>query len=299
MLYYFIINGRSDIREKVDAVLDAELPKVGIQYRKYYTKGVGDGTRFVRLNCDLHQKEVTCYVACGGSGTANEVASGIVGFPTKLMGFLAFGETNDTAKYWPDRCFSDVKGLVDGTPEKVDIIKIGDNYALNVINVGFEGAVAYGAAMKIDEGMPATKAYRDSIVRSVLSHRLNFIRITADGKRLNRRAIMSCPIGNGIWCGGQYRCCPNAINDDGLMEVIVMRPMLLLSFVILLSNYTKGTHLVNRFCRKRINYCQARHVELESRDLIYVCLDGETYASTKFSLDVLPGAINFILPPKQ
>lgn len=298
MLYYFIINGRSDIRSKVDAVLDARLPELNIQYRKYYTRGIGDGTRFVRLNCDLHQKEVTCYVACGGSGTANEVASGLVGFQNKYMGFLAFGETNDTAKYWPDRCFTDLKGLVEGTPKKIDIIKIGDNYALNVINVGFEGSVAYGAAMKIDEGVPAIKAYRNTIVKSVLSHRLNFIRITADGKPLNRRAMMSCPIGNGIWCGGQYRCCPDAINDDGLMEVIVIRPMLMLSFAILLNHYRKGTHLKNPFCRKRITYCRARHLELESRDLIYVSLDGETYASSKFKLDVLPGAINFILPPK-
>ena len=68
---------------------------------QYKTIGVGDGTRFVRSYCEFHQKEEVCFVTCGGSGTANEVGAGLIGYEHKSMAILAYGTTNDLTKYYP------------------------------------------------------------------------------------------------------------------------------------------------------------------------------------------------------
>ena len=158
MLYYFIINGREDIRARADALLDAQLGQYDIDYRKYYTEGVGDGTRMVRMYCDLYPRDEVCFVACGGSGTVNEVASGIAGSTGKSMAILAFGETNDAVKYWPDRNFNDLGRILEGDNVKVDLIKAGNSYCFNVINVGFDAMVAYDALRLMDRGLPVSKS---------------------------------------------------------------------------------------------------------------------------------------------
>ena len=50
MLYIFIINGREDKSFVYDEVM-RQIGEVGssLQYMVYRTRGVGDGTRFVRI----------------------------------------------------------------------------------------------------------------------------------------------------------------------------------------------------------------------------------------------------------
>ena len=143
MHYIFIINGREDKNFIANQVL-RQIDEVGtgLDYELYRTTGVGDGTRFVHVWCDLHPNVECCFVACGGTGMVNEVASGMVGSKKKSLGILAYGETNDFTKYYPDRDFRSLRKLIAGTPRKIDIIRVGDNYAINVINIGFEAAVA-------------------------------------------------------------------------------------------------------------------------------------------------------------
>lgn len=298
MYYIFVINGRKDYAELIDADLKEQLSGIDIEYSFYHTEGVGDGTRYVRIYCDLHRKKEVCFIACGGSGTANEVASGIVGFENKTMAFLAYGATNDITKYYSDRDFTSLKKILEGEVQAIDIIKANDSYSINVINVGFDASVAHFATQYAEQGLNGVKAFKRGLLDSILTRRFNSIRITADGVRLNRRFMMLCSIGNASWCGGEYNCSPRAKTDDGLMEVCMFMPMSLLDFLIILPKYTKGTYLENEFARKRLKYCQAKHIELDSKDLIYISTDGEIVASSHFDIDILPGGIKILLPAK-
>ena len=301
MHYIFIINGREDkafIAEEVDRQIRDYGP--GLDYEIYKTRGVGDGTRFVKVHCDLHPNAKVCFVACGGTGTLNEVASGMVGSHDKQLAFLAYGATNDFCKCFPERDFTSLRKLVDGEVRPVDMIKVNDSYAINVINIGFDAVVASMANQAIEEGNldpeSVRRAYNWGIFRALLTARNNRIRVVADGERLNRFFVLLCTVSNGRWCGGEFLCAPRAEVDDGWMEICLIKPMLLLSFLRILPIYRSGRHLDTPWALSHMRYKRARHVDVISDNLIDVSLDGEIFSSHTFSIDILPHEVNFILP---
>jgi diacylglycerol kinase (ATP) len=296
MYYIFIVNGRAD-KAHILEDLNRQIQEVGVglEYEIYRTRGIGDGTRFVHIYCDLHPTSKVCFVACGGSGTMNEVVSGMVGSTGKTLAIMAYGETNDFLKCFPDRDFTSLRKILEGEVREVDVMKVNDSYSLNVINIGFDAVVAAIAYRKMEAGH-VKNAFRWGVFGAIFAGRNNKIKVIADGERLNRRRMLLCTVSNGRVCGGEFICAPRAEVDDGWMEVCLARRMLLFSFLRLLPVYRNGLHLENPFARRRFRYKRAKHVEVISRHLVDIALDGELYASRTFQIDIIPKEIHLILP---
>lgn len=294
MNYIFVINGRYDKTEFQDEI-QKQIDEVCPGATVYKTIGVGDGTRFVRSYCKFHQKEEVCFVACGGSGTFNEVAAGIIGYEKKCVAILAYGTTNDFTKYYPGRDHKSLKDIVrNGEEVRIDAIKCNDDYSFNVINIGFDANAAYQTNMYLEAGVKS--GYVLGVIRSILTSRFNNFRIVVDGERITKGLTLLCSVSNAQYCGGSFKCAPRAKTDDGLMEVCLIRGISLLSFLIILPKYIKGTHLDSKFCMKRMVYRQAKKVELSSRDLMIVSNDGEILASDHFDMEILEKAVTLRLP---
>ena len=293
MRYIFVVNGSPDKAFVLEEV-QRQLAEVNIDHELYVTTGVGDGTRFVRIWCDLHRGVKACFVSCGGSGTANEVASGIMGFHDKYMAYMALCGTNDFCKYYPNVDFTSLKKILEGEPVAIDILRANDSYALNMINVGFTASAAAEGNRYIEEGK--SHPYERGIANVLFTARHHHIRIKVDGRQLRTKIVQMCDLANGHFTGGKYNTAPQASNVDGLMDITLMRPMSLTTFFYTLPYYTAGKHFGNKFLRQWIKYEQAKHVEMTSRDLITIALDGEIIASTSIVVDVLPKAIQIIMP---
>lgn len=293
MQYIFIINGRDD-KSSIRPEIEKQLAGMDFHYEIYMTAGIGDATRYVNLICDLYPKIEHCFIACGGSGTASEVAAGIVNRENKYMAVMRFGITNDFVKCFPGRDFNSIRALLKGTMTKIDALKVNESYAINVINIGMDAMVAYFGEIYHAAGYK--DGFKRALARAVLGHRINRVRVEADGRVLNRKYIMQATLGNGKICGGEYLCAPRAILDDGLMEVCVFKTMPLLTLLRILPKYRNGQHLDDAFSMRHLRYMRAKHVELSSDGLIYLSLDGETIISNHFNIDVLDKAVNLILP---
>lgn len=301
-------------------VLYDQLKEVPHPYEIYTTLGEGDATRFVRLYCDLHPEEEVCFVACGGNGIINEVATGLVGYSEYLesssqktvvpnsqlkkqnskftMAILYIGgTTKDILINFPGRDFFSVKEMLAGTVTPVDIIKLNDSYSLNVCNIGFNSKVASRANELIVKGKSAHEAYTRGVVNALLTSRFNRIKVIVDGERITRGFMVLCTIANGQRVGGEFNCAPNAKVDDGLIEVCLLRSMSLLRLLMLIPLYRSGEHIGSRLGKNKIIYRQAREVEVSSKDLIDVYLDGELLTGSRFEVKILPGAVPLRLPP--
>lgn len=296
MHYIFIINGRKD-KDFIVSEVQRQIDSVGtgLDYEIYRTTGIGDGTRFVRVWCDLHPNLECCFIACGGSGMVNEVSSGMVGFKKKSLGILAYGETNDFIKYYPDRDFRSLRKLLAGTPRKIDIIRAGDNYSINVINVGFEAEVAAHQYSLLEDGKTWQTMLR-GILHTLFMGRNKHIHVEADGEPMNRRRLFLCSLANCRWIGGQFLCAPHADNEDGLIDFMLIRRMGLISLARFMPLYRRGEQLEKNPGKRLIKYRRVRKVKLTSRNLFPLCLDGEIYYGSSFDIEILPKEINLILP---
>lgn len=293
MKYIFIVNGRED-KDYILPDLNSQIKKNKISHEIFVTTGPGEGTRHVNLYCDLHPKEEICFVACGGSGTANEVVSGVVGRDNKYVAFMAYGGTNDFTKCYPELDFRNLRGILNGKVKKIDALKVNDSYSFNVINIGFDSMVANYWYIYQEEMVK--NAFNRGLALAILKNRFNSIRVVADGEVLCKKWLTQVTLGNAKYCGGKYLCSPRAIDDDGLMEVTVFRPMSFVRLLYAMSKYEKGLHLEDRTCHGVIKYRRARHVELSSNRVFYLSLDGEMISGSHFTVDVLEKSVNLILP---
>lgn len=310
MKYIYIINGRSDKVSQYQDFFD-QLKENPHKHEVYTTMGEGDATRYVRLYCDLHPEEEICFVACGGNGIINGVASGLVGYmnsddpaarqcTNKTMAILYFGgATEDIIINFPGRIFNSVRAMLDGIVTPTDIIQVNDSYCLNVCNIGFNSKVASRANELVAKGKSAHEAYTRGVINAILTSRYNRIKITADGERIARGPMVLCTVANGKRVGGEFNCAPNARIDDGLIDVCYFRAMSLLRLLMLIPLYRSGKHIGSRTGGNKVLYRQAREVTISSKDLIDIYIDGEQLPGSRFVLKVLPGALPLRLPKQE
>lgn len=298
MEYIFIVNGRKDkasIRTEVERQLN--VVEVIPSYEIYVTKGPVDATQYVFGQCVDRPDDEICFVACGGDGTLNEVAGGIMkaGSPEgKKLAVFAKGSANDFVKYYKGKDFHSVEALFNATEHKIDILKTGDRYSINVINFGFDSIVGRAGNKFAAKGWK--NPYRYGIVAAVFTGRFNRINVVADGVKVGGKRMLLCTLANNHYVGGDFFCAPRARNDDGFMDVCLMKTTSLLSFLQSLPVYVAGRHLDDPKHSKKFIYRPARHVEVSAKHSIDLCLDGEMVSGEHFEIDAIPGAINFMVP---
>ena len=297
MHYCFIINAepcKAGNADKIQA--DINNLKEEIDYEIYRTTAEKTATVFVKEYCAEHSEEETCFVACGGDGTINEVSTGMVGAKNKHLAILSYGSGNDFIKYYEGKDFLSVEKLVKGTPHKIDILKVGnDRYSINVCNFGFDSVVASTANKLSRKGNK--NPYRWGIVKAIFCGRFNRIQVKADGEELNPgKRMLLCTLGNNNHVGGEFFCSPRAKNDDGLIEVGYCKTTTLAGFLGLLPIYTAGKHLDEPKASKHFIYRQSKTVDVHCDKEIELCLDGEMLAGNDFHIEILPKAISFIIP---
>ena len=81
MKHIFIINptaGKTDSRQKIYDMAESLRQKHGLDVQCILTKKQGHATELAKKLCETG--EALRFYACGGDGTVNEVANGIIGY---------------------------------------------------------------------------------------------------------------------------------------------------------------------------------------------------------------------------
>lgn len=301
MKHIFVYNpaaGR-DNREAVQALRDKMKGYDGhLQYEFYPTKAPGDATAYVRAKCEAEPTQALRFYACGGDGTANEVLHGIIGAPNASMTCYPCGSGNDYVKYYGGAArFLDIDALLAAKEAPVDVMRIDDRYSLNVTNFGFDTAVASTMAeVKHKKLIGGRNAYTTGIVKALFTAMKNDCTVWVDGEKLNDGKMLLCTVANGKYVGGAYCCAPYSKNDDGLLEVCLVKPISRLTLVKLISVYRKGLHLDDPRFRDILTYRQGKTVRVSAPKGFAYTLDGEIVEKNEFTIEICPGAIRFAIP---
>ena len=303
MKHIFVANPAAGKKNSVDEI-KSEVAKVADRYdvSVYETQGRGDATRFVKEYCEANPEEEVRFYACGGDGTLCEVVNGAARFAHASVSCYPCGSGNDFVKYYGGReAFLSIPDLLEGEERRVDLISDGEMLSVNVANFGFDYAVCY--TMEKVRRYPllgGKRAYYAGIAKSLLTGRRHKARVYVDGRPMtDGETIMLCTVSCGNYVGGSYKCAPRSDNEDGLLEVCMVTPVSIPTFLSLIGSYSKGEHLEDPRFSKVIYYARGKKVEVIAEDKNFGhAMDGEMVPSTHFTLEVLPGALRFAIPKK-
>ncbi|MDE6758766.1 MAG: YegS/Rv2252/BmrU family lipid kinase [Clostridia bacterium] len=294
----FIVNPYAGKENALPAIEKMLAQKQGFEYEIYVTKNRGDATAYVSKTCEESDEDIR-FFSCGGDGTLNEVASGCVGHKNAIVALYPSGSGNDYVKYYGGKeYFLNIDDLIEGRETRIDIIQVGDRYAVNACHFGLDSAVAKTMnAVRHKKIIGGKNAYNTGVLKALFTAMKTKCKVIGDGEPLNDDKILLCTIANGKYVGGSYKSAPRSVNDDGLMEVCCIKPVAIAKFLKLIKVYKAGEHLERKDLKKCLEYRRCKKVEIIGGQKNFaISLDGEVVDGDRFEVNILEKELRFIVP---
>jgi diacylglycerol kinase (ATP) len=166
-------------------------------------------------------------------------------------------------------------------------------YFINIAGLGFESIVVKKTNRQKDRGRSNKAIYFLNLLSSLITYRNVEATITADDETTTSR-IFSVNVGNGRYCGGGMRQTPEAVPDDGLLDVTVLREMGRIEIIRNLKLLYDGSILSH----PKVDGYRVKNLSVTSESLLYVEADGESLGHTPASFSVIPGALRVVYATK-
>jgi YegS/Rv2252/BmrU family lipid kinase len=261
----FIVNPRAG-RGRTGAFLARYRDRLGGEADVVWTRSPGHATELARRARD--ESDVVC--AIGGDGTVHEVVNGLMPTPVPLV-VIPVGSGNDFAGMFGfPRTPEEFTRVVEaGVGLRVDVLACGERYCANSIGLGFEALVTNKSlAIKGLRGLPL---YLAAAMRALVSFDCPPMTIRlADGEVIEGERFM-VSVCNGVSAGGGFRLAPDALPDDGLIDLCIVDRMSRRRVLRLLPSAVSGGHTTAAGVTMR----RSSEVSIETERPIHTHLDGE------------------------
>lgn len=237
-------------------------------------------------------------VAVGGDGTVHEVLNGIMARPEPrpALGLIPTGSGNDTRRTLgiPEDIAEATLTLISGTRRRFDIGRCNGTYFNNSFAAGLDARVtAKAVEYKTTTGRSGLWLYFTALIHVLLNelyaHR---VLISWDGEEPVEDTILALAATIGPTYGGGFKITPDAVPDDGLLEVCIIDPLSLPQALMRLPFVVFGKHTR----MKVVRMSRRRTVVIESADPMPAQLDGEVMVDRRFEVEIVPDAIECIVP---
>jgi diacylglycerol kinase (ATP) len=285
-----VLNPRAGVRAvRARAALTA--CREGWELEVAETAGPGHASELARAAA---ARGADAVLAIGGDGTANEVASGLLGTETAL-GLVPMGSGNGLARLLgiPLRPAAALAELARAVVRRMDVGTVNGRPFLNVAGAGFDAAV--GLAFHEHTrggGRRGIFTYVRMGFRSMLSYRAGAWDLDAEGQRFKGRALL-VTFANGRQYGAEAVIAPGSRLDDGLMDVVVLEDAPLMQLLLHAPRLFLGG--LPRFRGYR-RFPVTRAV-LVSEEPALFHRDGEPEApAARLEVALLPRALNVLVP---
>jgi diacylglycerol kinase (ATP) len=233
----------------------------------------------------------------GGDGTLNEALNGVArvqgGLDAVTFGVIPLGTGNDfaTALGLPEDVDLAIDQLLDGRTSRVDVGRMNDRYFVNVSAGGFLAEVSDAVNPRL-KTVAGKVAYLIGGAQVLLDFDPVHARVRgpAGDRELDLYAFAVC---NSRLVGGGRLIAPDAVIDDGELDVCLIHAMPTLEFVALLRRVSQGEHIDD----PRVAYFRARELEISFGRTIKVNFDGQVLEAERCRYAVMPRAAQFLVPP--
>ena len=296
MKHLFILNPIAGRGLKIEKARKDILKIMSAQPEKwelYETLGVKDATRKVR-EAAASGEELRVY-ACGGDGTLNECVNGAVGSPNVAVTHFPAGTGNDFIKTFSSGAeqFFELENLLDPQEIILDLVEFEGRYGINICSVGLDARIA--ADVHKYNRLPGVKgksAYFLSLLVNVVKGIAMPFEVEVGGKIFKREFTLIC-LCNGRSYGGAFTPVPEALPNDGVLEILLVEKTSRLKVLNLVKTYAVGQY---RTQPKLITHMQGTEMTIRSDCEIAVNADGEILHTKEVTFKIVPRALRFFAP---
>ena len=282
--------------------LAAEIRRHAGPFDVAFTAAPGDGAR---LAAEAARAGRALVVALGGDGTISEVADGLLrARSTAALGILPFGTGVDFRRTLelPTRIADAARVIAKGRTRRIDAARVSFvdhggapafRHFVNIASFGLSAAVATRANAS-SKRLGGRLAFAKATLVSALEHEAPTVRIEIDGADAVSAPVSTVCVANGRYFGGGMCVAPDALLDDGLLDVVVVGDLGLLELLRSTPRLYAGTHIRH----PRVAATRARTVTAtaEGEEDVLLEIDGETPGRLPARFEVLPGALDLVVP---
>ena len=297
MKHLFIINpaaGKTNKSVEFTKQIAAFCKPRGLDYEVKISRQKGDCTAIARKAAKSGE-EYRIY-ACGGDGTLNEVVCGVAGYANVAVTNVPGGSGNDFNRAFSDpAAFSDLERLVNGPEMEMDLISVcgGKMYALNICSMGIDARIGTEVSRyKRIPGLSGHGAYNVSTVVNLVKGISRPCEVDIDGQTIVGDQTLIC-ICNGQFYGGGFHPVPEARPDDGLLDVLIIKPVSLLTAAKVIGQYKRGEYSQ---LPQYITHYRVKELTVRTFEQSVINVDGECLRAKDAAFSVAPEKIRYFYP---
>jgi diacylglycerol kinase (ATP) len=273
-----------ELEEKFRRVKDTEVR---------VTKEQGDAENFSReavdRGCDL-------IVAAGGDGTLNAVINGLGERISEVsVGLIPLGTGNDFARSLnlPKDVDKSIELLERRQTRQIDLVRVTSDctrYFVNVSGGGFTGIVdeKITPEMKATWGPLAYLRGAAEALPELCAYRTEMLFDDSEQLAMNLYNVI---VANGRYVAGGIPIAPEAIVDDGSLDIILIPERPAGQLALLMGQVLLGEHLKN----EAVVFRRAAKLAVNSHPGIWFNVDGELVGNEPALFEVMPRALRFVV----
>jgi len=227
-------------------------------------------------------------VAVGGDGMVASLA-GAVAQAEGILGIVPSGRGNDFARQLgiggsPEEV---ARTLLAAEPRCVDVIDVDGRVVVGSVYAGVDSL----ASELVDRAhrLPRTVQYPYAAVRSVLQFRPSAYDVVVDG-RAHRFDAFTVVVANSGYYGSGMHIAPDAVLDDGVLEVVVIRAASKLALIRSMPRLYDGTHVE----LEEVVVLRGREVSVAAAGPVLAYGDGERLGPLPVTASVRPTALRVL-----
>lgn len=292
--WFFIVNptaGRGKTGKKISKLVTT-LNEHKLDFEIELTKAAGHATQLAQ---EAIKRGFHNIISVGGDGTLNEVVNGVMlsGKVEEVnVGIVPEGGGNDFAMNFnlSSKIDKAVEILQRLNIKKIDVGKIEDRYFINALGIGFDARAAQiSNKIKHLNGLPR---YLLAVIKALVSLKPFEAEVKLDNYTYNSPFLLIA-IGNGKYTGGGFLLTPEALVDDGFLDICFIKTITRRRILSLLPSAIKGQHLKE----PEVDLKQSRTIEIITKTPLPFYTDGELPElkdPLHFKIELFPKKLNLI-----
>ena len=292
------------------------LEEAGVAYKAEFTGGKYNATE---LSMKAAARGYRKFIAVGGDGTIHDVLNGIAEYAMSesevslsdfTLSVIPVGSGNDWVKSVGlsadiQQAVASIAAGVTGVQDVVKVSVLADldfsaeplavSYMSNIGGVGLDARVCEIVNRKKERGRRGKKLYVSALLYCI-RHRVPIrAKVICDGKTIFSGRYLSMAFGVGKYSGGGMRQTPEAVLDDGLLDITIIPDIPIWTiakevYKLFTGNFLTIKEVIPAKCREVLILPESE-ADAEPAEV-----DGEVVGRAPVKMEVLQQQINIIKP---